>query len=110
MEEHSWTTEEESPLDFETEHDQGSEWEVEEEEPIGFEPQPALSVVWESTEYIRMRAGSAEDYGGPYEVNPMFVRQTFPTAKKLMNEDFEIRAINYTEAPNQYGTTVTIGG
>lgn len=110
MEEHSWTTEEESPLDFEPERDQGSDWEVEDETPVGFEPQPALSVVWESTEYIRMRGGPAEDYEGPYEATPMFTRQTFQTAKKLMTDNFAVRAINYTEAPNEYGTTVTIGG
>lgn len=49
-------------------------------------------------------------YAGPYEANALFSEQVFQTAHKGMSQDFEVHAINYTEAPNEYGTTVTIGG
>ncbi len=49
-------------------------------------------------------------YTGSYEARALFTDQVFPTAMKTMREDFTVRAINYTEAPNEYGTTVTIGG
>ena len=50
-------------------------------------------------------------YLGPYEVDARFSAQTIPTKMKYMERDFEVRAINYTEAPNDGGGfTVTIGG
>lgn len=54
--------------------------------------------------------GGGVPYTGPYEANPHFYEQAFPTAQKTMRHDFQVHAINYTEAPNDYGTTVTIGG
>lgn len=50
------------------------------------------------------------DYGGPYEADALFSEQMFATSEKIMRDNFTVHAINYTEAPNQYGTTVTIGG
>jgi hypothetical protein len=50
------------------------------------------------------------DYEGEYEVDSRFSEQIFPTKLKTMRDDFTVHAINYTEAPNEYGTTLTIGG
>lgn len=49
-------------------------------------------------------------YEGEYEADARFEPQTFPTAMRTMVHDFEVHAINYTEAQNEYGVTVTIGG
>lgn len=49
-------------------------------------------------------------YAGAYEVDARFAEQVLPTALKTMRDDLTVHAINYTEAPNEYGTTVTIGG
>lgn len=49
-------------------------------------------------------------YAGPYEANALFTPQLFATNNKMMRDDFAVHAINYTEAPNDWGTTVTIGG
>lgn len=49
-------------------------------------------------------------YRGAYEADALFREQTFSTKRKSMLDDFVVHAINYTEAPNEYGTTVTIGG
>ena len=49
-------------------------------------------------------------YTGAYEADALFREQVFPTALKTMSQDFLVHAINYTEAPNDFGTTVTIGG
>lgn len=50
------------------------------------------------------------DYEGSYEANALFSEQVFGTERKSMTRDFTVHAINYTEAPNDYGVTVTIGG
>ena len=49
-------------------------------------------------------------YTSAYEADAHFYDQAFPTAQKIMRRNFEVHAINYTEAPNDFGTTVTIGG
>lgn len=49
-------------------------------------------------------------YRGAYEADALFSEQLFPTSNKRMLQDFAVHAINYTEAPNDFGTTVTIGG
>ena len=49
-------------------------------------------------------------YTGAYEAQARFAEQVFPTAMKTMRDDFAVHAINYTEAPNESGITVTIGG
>ena len=54
--------------------------------------------------------GTADDYTGAYEANALFSEQVFATENKRMVNDFTVHAINYTEAPNDYGTTVPIGG
>lgn len=54
---------------------------------------------------------SVPDYTGAYEADALFSCQTFPTADKRMLNDFTVKAINYTEAPNASGgKTLTIGG
>lgn len=54
--------------------------------------------------------GGGVPYTGAYEADPHFYEQVFATAQKTMRQDFQVHAINCTEAPNDYGTTVTIGG
>lgn len=49
-------------------------------------------------------------YLGPYEADARFDDQTFATGMRYMAKDFTVNAINYTEAPNDSGITVTIGG
>ena len=50
-------------------------------------------------------------FDGPYEADARFSAQTIPTRMRYMERDFEVHAINYTEAPNDGGGfTVTIGG
>ena len=53
---------------------------------------------------------SVTPYTGAYEADALFTEQVFPTRNKRMTDDFTVHAINYTEAPNDWGTTVTIGG
>ena len=59
---------------------------------------------------LSMASHSYPGYNGPYEADALFSEQTFETSHKVMMDDFTVHAINYTEAPNNYGTTVTIGG
>lgn len=49
-------------------------------------------------------------YEGAYEADALFREQVFATRSKTMRDDFTVHAINYTEAPNDSGITVTIGG
>ena len=88
----------------------GREWVPYTEEQIDYQLQPAMQVVWGSTEYISVRAVPVEDYQGPYEAQALFSPQTFATSDRYMTDDFRVNAINYTEAPNESGITVTIGG
>lgn len=68
------------------------------------------SLTWGTDEYVRVVTADAEEYEGPYEADALFREQTFATQAKLMVRDFSVHAINYTEAPNDSGVTVTIGG
>lgn len=52
----------------------------------------------------------AVPYTGSYVADALFSTQVFPTAQKTMRSDFTVNAINYTEAPNDSGITLTIGG
>lgn len=70
----------------------------------------ASPTVFGQSEYIPVIASEAPDYEGPYEADAHFYEQTFPTNLHLMRDDFSVHAINYTEAPNDSGITVTIGG
>ena len=65
---------------------------------------------WGEDEYVRVVTSDAETYAGPYEADALFREQVFATQAKLMTADFAVHAINYTEAPNDSGVTVTIGG
>ena len=51
-----------------------------------------------------------DEYRGAYEADALFSEQVFATRNKRMENDFTVHAINYTEAPNDSGVTVTIGG
>lgn len=68
------------------------------------------SLTIEDGEYIPYRTQDYDHYEGPYESEALFSEQTFATANKAMRQNFTVHAINYTEAPNDYGVTVTIGG
>lgn len=57
-----------------------------------------------------VNVSSITPYTGAYEADAMFTEQVFPTMSKRMTDDFTVHAINYTEAPNDSGITVTIGG
>lgn len=63
-----------------------------------------------TSSYVRGGGTVYPVYGGDYEADARFSPQTFPTAMRTMVRDFEVHAINYTEAQNEYGVTVTIGG
>ena len=86
-----------------------SDYDVDEREPYEHDVAVVEPRVWSSDEYIPV-GGDKPLYDGPYEASALFTAQSFGTADKLMRKDFAVRAINYTEAPNEYGTTVTIGG
>ena len=53
---------------------------------------------------------SAATYPGPYNAPALFEPQLFETKGFLMGDNFRVAAINYTEAQNEDGITVTIGG
>ena len=65
---------------------------------------------WGADEYVSVVTSDAEEYQGPYVADALFSVQTFATAARYMTDDFIVHAINYTEAPNNSGITVTIGG
>lgn len=105
-----WLPTADRPTDFTTDTENGIDWSRQEQERRQYEVPSQLSVGWGSGEYVPMSVTDAEEYEGPYDASALFSAQTFATARKLMRSDFSVRAINYTEAPNAYGTTVTIGG
>lgn len=80
------------------------------------EPRLAIALHVADADSPRLSVGGevytsdAPDYDGEYEARALFSEQVFETAHKRMRNDFTVRAINYTEAPNEYGTTLTIGG
>lgn len=110
MSEHEWLPTTDSPTEFVTDPESGVDWSRQEQERRQYDVPSQLSVEWGSGEYVPMSATDVEEYEGPYVASALFSEQRFDTARKLMRGDFAVRAINYTEAPNQYGTTVTIGG
>ena len=57
-----------------------------------------------------VQVSNMKPYTGSYEADALFVEQVFHTKSRSMTDDFTVHAINYTEAPNDWGTTVTIGG
>ena len=69
------------------------------------------SLTIESGEYIPYVLTDLPDYDGAYTADALFSEQVFQTNQKVMRDDFTVRAINYTEAPNASGgKTLTIGG
>lgn len=83
---------------------------VAESRPLRFKVSGGESYRWEYDEYIKIITSEYPDYEGAYAADARFFEQVFPTNQRVMHDDFTVHAINYTEAPNQYGTTVTIGG
>lgn len=68
------------------------------------------SAEWSVEEYVRTRETDYPEYDGLYSADARFTNQVFDTSEKVMRDDFTVHAINYTEAPNGSGITVTIGG
>ena len=53
---------------------------------------------------------SHKKYTGPYNVVPRKVEQTLATSDKLLTDDIEVDAINYSEVDNEAGgITINIG-
>ena len=52
---------------------------------------------------------SADEYEGEYESTPTTHAQQYETDGKLMTGDFTVLEIPTHEAPNDFGTTFTIG-
>ena len=88
----------------------GYEWTVHEDGDVTFDVTQPLSVTWGGDEYIAVHSTDYPDYEGPYEAFPRFPEQGFETSERVMHDDFTVHAIKYTEAPNDSGITVTIGG
>lgn len=84
--------------------------EVEDDDLLELEVDDDVGVEWAEDEYIPMHSSEYPDYEGAYEADALFSEQVFATRRRVMTDDFTVHAINYTEAPNDYGTTVTIGG
>lgn len=63
--------------------------------------QPVKMTVTEAT--IVYGGGSAPPYTGPYTVTPKVEAQTLETARKLMTDDVNIKAIPFFETSNAAG-------
>lgn len=63
--------------------------------------QPVKMTVTEAT--ITHGGGSAPPYTGPYTVTPKVEAQTLETARKLMTDDVNIKAIPFFETSNAAG-------
>lgn len=63
--------------------------------------QPVKMTVTEAT--IVHGGGSAPPYTGPYTVTPKVEAQTLETARKLMTDDVNIKAIPFFETSNNAG-------
>lgn len=110
MSEHEWFPPADSQTGFATNTESEIDWSGQEQDAPEYVTQDQLMVEWGSGEYIPMQATDADEYEGPYVASALFQSQSFDTARKLMRDNFAVRAINYTEAPNESGVTVTIGG
>lgn len=110
MSEHEWFPPADRQTDFATSTEGEIDWSGHEQDAPEYVHQDQLMVEWGSGEYIPMQVTDADEYDGPYVARALFQSQSFDTAQKLMRDNFAVRAINYTEAPNESGVTVTIGG
>lgn len=63
--------------------------------------QPVKMTVTEAT--IVYGSGSAPPYAGPYTVTPKVEAQTLETARKIMTDDVNIKAIPFFETSNNAG-------
>ena len=71
---------------------------------------PRDATIAVSSSYVSGGGSVYPVYEGDYEADARFTEQVFPTALRTMAYDFAVHAINYTEAPNGSGITLTIGG
>jgi hypothetical protein len=53
--------------------------------------------------------GGGVPYNGEYSADPKPYKQEFATKDKYMKDNFTVNEILVLEAPNEYGTTLTIG-
>lgn len=74
----------------------------------------AVAKAASGTQHATATAGSivhdGKTYSGGYEAIPQPYKQLFETKDCLMRDDFTVDEIRLHEAPNQHGTTITIGG
>lgn len=74
----------------------------------------AVAKAASGTQRATATAGSivhdGKTYSGEYEAIPQPRKQVFETKNCLMRYDFTVDEIRLHEAPNQHGTTITIGG
>ena len=66
-------------------------------------------ICFEVDEYAPMVITDLPTYEGAVSVVPGIEAQTLETANTAVRSNITIAAIPYSETPNQYGTTVTIG-
>lgn len=76
---------------------------------IQLETDSQETIVFGADEFIPMTYVDAEIYSGATSVTPSTEPVTLPTGGKLLADDITLNAIPYSETPNEYGTTVTIG-
>lgn len=73
---------------------------------IGFEHDDGFEFFFGELSYIP----TTEIYSGDYEVTPMIIAQSVPTAEKYMKYDMTVKAIPYFDVGNTAGgSTVYIG-
>lgn len=85
------------------------DWELYSEPQIDFEPYADNGRVWGGDEYIRIIEREAERYEGLYEATPSWDEQVYPTADKVLFDDFTVHSIVKLEVPNiAGGLTLTI--
>lgn len=58
---------------------------------------------------VSIVVGASKTYKGDYVAYPKSAPQVFPTGGSMMSDDFTVTEIRLHEAPNQHGTTITIG-
>lgn len=76
---------------------------------IDWELSPEPEYVWGNDEFIKVIDGEAGRYEGLYEATPSWDEQVYPTADKVLFDDFTVHSIVKLEVPNiAGGLTLTI--
>lgn len=71
--------------------------------------QARAPVEWGGSEYVKVIAGDAPEYGGTYEVTPTDAEQSLATANMLLRRDVTVHSVPYFETGNESGgVTVSI--